>query len=105
MRHGFDWNDEDNQGDSVLKPQQAIAVFLNGDGAIVLRQEGMPYPDEDDIVIIQAVNARAVAEAILARAAESLGITAQPVQIVQARTQLPQKRSPEIELQLSEAAK
>lgn len=104
MSNGFDWNDEDNQGDIVLKPQQAIAVFLNGDGAIVLRQEGMPYDDEDDIVIIQAVNARAVAEAILARAAESLGTTAAPVQIVQPRSRPPQKRTMQAALPLAGAA-
>ncbi len=104
MSGGFDWRDEYNAADIVLRPQQAIAVFLNGCGAIVVRQEGMPYDDEDDIVIIQAVNARAVAEAILARAAESLGTTAEPVQIVQARSQPPQKRTTQAALPLTGAA-
>jgi hypothetical protein len=66
----FSWRSD--QDAIVLPSQQAVAVYLNDAGAVVVRQEGHPYDDEDSVIIIQAVNADAVAKAITARAAESL---------------------------------
>jgi hypothetical protein len=83
----FSWRGD--QDAIVLPSQQAVAVYLNDAGAVVIRQEGMPYDDEDEIIVIQAANAEAVAKAIMACARESLaGIQPipEPVLLVQAST-------------------
>jgi len=103
----FDWRED---SDIVVQSQQALAVYLNGSGAIVVRQEGMPYDDEDDIIVIQAINAEAVAKAIMACARESLAERArsipEPVLLVQASTGRKSDNSPSREptLPLGEAA-
>jgi hypothetical protein len=66
----FSWRSD--QDAIVLPAQMAVAVHLNDDGAVVVRQEGYPYDDEDAVIVLQAVNAEAVAKAIMARAAESI---------------------------------
>jgi len=58
----FDWND----GDVVIPNQQPIAVYTNGDGDIVIRQDGDWYRKEDPWIVIRPENARRLVEAILA---------------------------------------
>lgn len=58
----WDWHSKD-QGDSIVVPQtNAIAVYTNPDGDVVVRQQG--YPEDDSIIIIPKKQAKAVADAI-----------------------------------------
>ncbi len=58
----------------VVREQRALAVFLNGDGSVVVRQEcAWPDETEDPYVLIRPENAEAVARAILRAAAEARG--------------------------------
>jgi hypothetical protein len=59
---GYDWND----GDTVLQEQPRTAVFLNADGAVLIRQQS--WPEEDDVVILQPQNAIRFVLAVLAAA-------------------------------------
>lgn len=54
----FDWT----VGEVVVKSVSAIAVYNNGDGDIVIRQEGR---DEDPFIVIPKSHAKAVVKAIL----------------------------------------
>jgi hypothetical protein len=84
----FSWTSDRDKDAIVLGMQQAIAVYLNGDGAVVVRQEGHPYDDEDEIIVIQPQNAGAVADAIMDAAELSKQLTKQapePVRLVQHR--------------------
>jgi hypothetical protein len=60
MSDEFDWNDV------VLQKQPLTAVFLNEDGAVVVRQQN--WPEDDSFVLIQPPNAFRIALAILAAA-------------------------------------
>ena len=49
----FDWaNDED----IVLREQQSVAIYRNGQGSLVIRQERRWDQDEDVIIIVTAGN-------------------------------------------------
>lgn len=45
----FDWS---NNADLVFPTTAAVAVYLNCDGDLVIRQQRDPYEDEDSVVII-----------------------------------------------------
>jgi len=55
----FDW--QENRESIVLGEQLALAIFLNDDGEIVLRQEDR-WGDEDDVILIRPENARLSAQ-------------------------------------------
>ena len=58
----------------VVREQRSLAVFLNGSGSVVVRQEcAWPDETEDPYVLIRPENAEAVARAILRAAAEAIG--------------------------------
>ncbi len=59
---GFHWDDED----VVLQEQPRTAVFLNEDGAVVVRQQN--WPEDDSTVLIQPQNAIRFVLAFLAAA-------------------------------------
>lgn len=67
------WEDADNAGDIVLPEQRAIAVYPNGKGCLVIRQEADWNDDEDSIVLVQPEHAERVAQALLNWAQEVLG--------------------------------
>lgn len=64
----FDWVEDDS---IVIPPQQALAVYSNGRGAVVIRQQGDGF-DEDAFICIRPENARALAAAILREAGAAL---------------------------------
>jgi len=60
----FDWHNDD---DVVVQEQQAVAVYRNPRGCIVVRQKGDWYGHEDDVwIVIEPDRAGRVAHAILA---------------------------------------
>jgi hypothetical protein len=62
MSERFNWLEA---AETVVVPEQAaIAVYINVNGGIVIRQDG-GWPDEDNIVIVAPLHAEALAQAIL----------------------------------------
>jgi hypothetical protein len=50
----FDWRDDDS---IILRAQNAIAIYINGQGALVIRrQQDWPNEDEDTIIVISPDN-------------------------------------------------
>ena len=70
----FDWNDNEA---IVLEPRLGLAVYLNQQGDVVIRQQG-DYPDEDVWVVFPASDAETVARRIvgIVREAEAWARTA-----------------------------
>ncbi|MDE2467140.1 MAG: hypothetical protein KGO02_26020 [Alphaproteobacteria bacterium] len=63
----FDWSDDECV---ILKEQMAVAVYPNSRGDVVIRQEHGWDEDSDRLILIQPCNAKAVADALLAAAAD-----------------------------------
>ena len=63
MPKDFDWYSADNKDDIVVPSVQAIAVYMNGNADIVIRQQD-PMGDEDSIIVIPRSQAKALAKAI-----------------------------------------
>jgi hypothetical protein len=62
----FSWHD---CGDDLVVPeQQAVAVFWNPRGELVIRQKADFYPDEDHYVIVHPGNIRKLAHRLLLEA-------------------------------------
>lgn len=61
----FDWNDSDAV---VIAHQGQVAVYLNPDGDVVVRQEGDWWRKDDAWIVVQPDKARRLCEAILALA-------------------------------------
>lgn len=59
----FDWNDVVD--DVVIPEQAAIAVFVNPQGDVVIRQAGQYGPDEDMWIIVAPDRAAVLADAIV----------------------------------------
>jgi hypothetical protein len=59
--NGFDWSRDD--GAVVVQQPEAIAVFMDEKGDIVVRQK--QWPDEDVYVVIPFASARDICAAIL----------------------------------------
>jgi hypothetical protein len=55
----FDWNEEDAV---VVQRQDALAVYANPDGNLVVRQQR--WPDEDVFIVINRQQVRRVIEAM-----------------------------------------
>lgn len=53
-RDDFDWNED---SDTVVASQTAVAVYPNARGDIVIRQKAGPVDREDAVVIIRRENA------------------------------------------------
>lgn len=64
MPKDFDWYADDTKEDIVIPSVQAIAVYLNGDLDIVVRQQH-PMGDEDSVIIIPRSQAKSLAKAIM----------------------------------------
>lgn len=58
----FDWI---NDPDIIVREQPAIAVFRNGAGAVVIRQERTWDDDEDVYIVVWPEHAQRLCEAIL----------------------------------------
>lgn len=59
----FDWNSEEGKANTVVQSVQAVAVYVNPDGDVVIRQQDL-MGDEDSYVVIPRSNAKAIAKAI-----------------------------------------
>lgn len=59
----FDWTDRD---DIVVAHQGQIAVYLNPDGDVCLRQEGDWWRKDDAWIVIRPENVRKLVDAMLA---------------------------------------
>lgn len=58
---GFDWSEEDS---IIFHTQEAVAVYANKHGQIVIRQRD-EYGDEDSVIVINAESARTLVGAIM----------------------------------------
>ncbi len=63
MSNNFDWNSED----VIVKPVDAIAVYTNTNGDIVIRQQS-PHNGEDQIVVVPVSHVQSVVNALMAEA-------------------------------------
>lgn len=62
----FSWNNDEA---IIVRKQDAIAVYGNPNGEIVIRQQD-EYGDEDDIIVVNAIAARALSAALVKEADE-----------------------------------
>ena len=60
----FDWDDA-GDSDIIVRHQPAIAVYANGTGSVVVRQERAWDEDTDLCIFVRPENAKRIAEAIL----------------------------------------
>lgn len=67
------WQDAENAGDVILPEQRALAIYPNGKGNIVLRQEAGWNDDEDAVILVCPQHAERVAHALLNCAREVRG--------------------------------
>lgn len=59
--NGFDWSDKE----AVVVPQQdAIAVYANPDGELVIRRRRDWDEDEDKVIVVSALNISSLIEAM-----------------------------------------
>lgn len=65
MSEKFDWNSEKIKESVVMKSVQAIAVYTNPDGDVVIRQQDS-MGDEDHFVVLPKSSAKALVKAITA---------------------------------------
>ena len=63
MPKDWDWYSDDSKDSTVVPAVQAIAVYTNNDGDVVLRQQD-PM-NEDAIIVIPKSYAHAIAQAII----------------------------------------
>ncbi len=63
------WNKD--KAHVIVENVDPVAVYINTDGNIVIRQKDGPYDGVDSIVVIPPENARSVAEAISAALEEA----------------------------------
>jgi hypothetical protein len=61
MSDDFSWSDKESV---VVHPQDAIAVYANGNNDIVIRRERAWNEEEDSFIVISRQHARTVVEAI-----------------------------------------
>jgi hypothetical protein len=59
----FTWFDDSFKQTIVVKPQDAIAVYLNPDGLIVIRQQD-PMGDRDDVIAIHKQHVAVLIQAL-----------------------------------------
>lgn len=61
----FDWDKKEFDGDIAFRSVRGIAVYMNSNGDVVIRQQAGPLDDEDTIItlplehvekLIQAIN-------------------------------------------------
>ncbi len=71
----FNWNEPNSV---IVRHQPAIAVYLNDDDEVVIRQQGHYGPDEDQWIYIAKENVQKVVQAILANAGIVDGAIAPP---------------------------
>ncbi|AYD02219.1 hypothetical protein [Neorhizobium sp. NCHU2750] len=48
----FDWNEAAKAGDIIVRSQDAIAVYENDDGDIVIRRQADPYIENEDVFVV-----------------------------------------------------
>lgn len=70
----FDWAADP---DIVVRPQPAIAIYENGAGAVVIRQEAAWDEDSDIYIIVQPEHCERIAAALLRAAGHELVINNQ----------------------------
>lgn len=63
MSNDFNWRGSDEESSVIFQTVQAIAVYTNTAGDIVVRQEGL-MGDSDSVVVIPRAQADAVSKAI-----------------------------------------
>ena len=65
----WSWSEEDGKSSTVVRSVQAVAVYTNPDGDIVIRQQG-EFGGDDSVIIIPTQVASAVSKAIMTEAGE-----------------------------------
>src|SRR6266480_3800710 len=66
--HEFDWHNAGDAEDIAIPQQQAVAIYNNVAGDVVIRQAGLYDPSEDAFVHVSPRNALALVKAILDKA-------------------------------------
>lgn len=64
MQEVWNWNDAAESGEVVVESVQAVAVYVNTIGNIVIRQESSALEDEDSIVVIPKSGVKALIKAL-----------------------------------------
>jgi hypothetical protein len=65
----FDWHSEDTEQEVVFPSVQAVAVYQNKDGDIVIRQQGS-MGEDDSVIIVPQIHADVLIKAIKQAAAQ-----------------------------------
>jgi hypothetical protein len=65
----WSWSGEDGKSSTVVRSVQAVAVYTNPDGDIVIRQQG-EFGGDDSVIIIPPQVALAVSKSIMTEAGE-----------------------------------
>ncbi|MGV3727750.1 hypothetical protein [Hydrogenophaga sp.] len=63
MPKDFDWYSDADKESVVVPSVQAVAVYINPHGDVVIRQQD-PMGDEDSVIVIPRSNAKTIAKAI-----------------------------------------
>ena len=66
--NSFDWTDAD---DVIIPAVSAVAVYLNVDNDIVIRQNPYPWQDEDALIIIPKTHIRRLIDKLTQLAAHN----------------------------------
>lgn len=69
MARDFDWYSDENSADIAVPAVQAVAVYVNKAGNIVIRQQDS-MGDDDSVIVIPRTHADALIAAIKAAATD-----------------------------------
>ena len=69
MSQDWNWNGEEEKASVIVKPVQAIAVYTNPAGEIVIRQQDY-MGDEDDYIVVPKMHIPTLIEALKREMAE-----------------------------------
>lgn len=70
MAQDWNWYNEDEKTSTIVKAVQAVAVYSNNDGEIVIRQQDA-LGGEDSVIVFPKQYAQVIVHAIMAEAEAS----------------------------------
>jgi hypothetical protein len=67
----WDWDREDVRASTVFPSVRAVAVYLNEDGDVVIRQASHGHGDDEQVVVVPVAFVGQLVQALTDRAEES----------------------------------